>query len=99
MKHAATSWAPSWTREELASWENEGGAISCVPNAIRHPVATVGLTFASIMDPVSAPLRGADNGITDTNSLTILRVSLLLLVPALGSIAIFWGAAAVTGPR
>jgi hypothetical protein len=99
MKLAATSWARSWAREELASWENEGGAISSVPNAIRNPVATVGWPFASTMDPASAPLHGADNGITDTNSLTILRISLLLLLPALGSIAIFWGAAAVTGPQ
>jgi hypothetical protein len=43
--------------------------------------------------------RTADIGITDTSSLTILQISLFLLVPVLGSIAIFWGAAAVTGPQ
>jgi hypothetical protein len=36
MKLAATSWARSWAREELASWENEGGAISSVPNALHE---------------------------------------------------------------
>jgi nitrogen regulatory protein PII len=34
--------------------------------------------------------RGAEYGLADSNSLTILRVSLLLLVPALASIAVFW---------
>lgn len=99
MKLAATHLAQSWAREDLASWGNEGGAISSAPKATRNSVATFGWPPAGIMDAAPAAIRGADKGLTDTNSLTILRVSLLLLVPALGSIAIFWGAAAVADPQ
>lgn len=93
MKLAATHLALSWSRDDLASWENEGGAIKSAPS----PVSMVGWPPASIIDPAPVRIFGADRGITDTNSLTILRLSLLLLVPALASIAIFWGANATSG--
>lgn len=92
MKLAATHLALSWARDDLASWENEGGAINSAPRL----VSMVGWPPASIIDPAPVRIVGADKGITDTNSLTILRLSLLLLVPALGAIAIFWGAAAAS---
>jgi hypothetical protein len=90
MKSAATHFALSWALEDVASWENEGGAISSAGAAPKAPAVTVGWPRASIVDPAPAVLRGADNGLADSNSLTILRVSLLLLVPALASIAVFW---------
>lgn len=93
MKLAATHLALSWARDDLASWENEGGAINSAPKALASPVTMVGWPPARTIDPASAGLFGADKGITDTNSLPILRLSLLLLVSALGSIAIFPGAA------
>lgn len=87
MKLRATHLALRWSRDDLASWENEGGAINAAPNSFTM----VGWPPASIIDPAPAEQHDADRGITDTNSLTILRISLLLLVPALGSLAIFWG--------
>jgi hypothetical protein len=93
MKLAATHRALSWARDDLDSWENEGGAVNFAPS----PVSMVGWPPASIIDPAPVKIFGADKGITDTNSLTILRLSLLLLVPALAGIAIFWGATAMSG--
>ena len=88
MKLAATHLALSWARDDLAAWEKEGGAVNSAPRL----GSMVGWPPASIIDPAPVRIVGADRGITDTNSLTILRLSLLLLVPALASIAIFWGA-------
>lgn len=99
MKLPATNLALSWARKDLASWENEGGAINAVPKVIANPVAMVGWPPASIIDSAPSAPHGADKGIADTNSLTILKVSLLLLVLGLGSIAIFWGATAATGSK
>lgn len=99
MKFAASLLAQTWAREDVAAWENEGGAIKSAPKATRNPIATVGWPPASSVDPALAALRGANRGMTDTNSLTILRVSLLLLVPTLGSMAIFWGAVALNGAQ
>lgn len=63
------------------------------PKSLRGPIVMVGWPPASIIDPSSTSPRGGDDGIKDTNSLTILRISLLLLVPALGGLAVFWSAA------
>jgi hypothetical protein len=99
MKFAVTHLAQTWAREDVTVWENEGGAIRSAPEAIRNPVTSVGWPPASVIAPTLAALRGANKGMTDTNSLTILRISLLLLIPALGSMAIFWGAVAANGPQ
>lgn len=98
MKLPATHLAQTWAREDVASWENEGGAIRSAPKANRNPVTTLGWPPASILDPAPAELRGADRGITDTHSLAVLQLSLLLLVPVLAGIAIFWGAV-VSAPQ
>lgn len=96
MKFAVTHLAQTWAREDVTAWENEGGAIRSAP---RNPVTTVGWPPASVIEPPLAALRGANKGMTDANSLTILRISLLLLIPALGSMATFWGAVAANGPQ
>lgn len=99
MKFAVTHLAQTWARVDVTAWENEGGAIRSAPEAARNPVTSVGWPPASVVTPTLAALRGANKGMTDTNSLAILRISLLLLVPALGSMAIFWGAVAVIGAQ
>jgi hypothetical protein len=99
MKLAATHLAQTWAREDVASWENEGGAIKSAPKVDRIPIATVGWPPASIVDPTPTALRGADKGMTDTHSLAVLQVSLLLLVPVMAGIAMFWASVAVSAPR
>jgi hypothetical protein len=99
MKLATAHLAQTWVREDVTSWENEGGAIRSAPEATQNPVMTVGWPPSSVIESVPAARGGADKGMRDTNSLTILRLSLLLLVPALGSMAIFWGAFVLNGPQ
>lgn len=99
MKLAVARLAQTWAHEDVTAWENEGGAIWSTPEATGNPVTTVGWPPTSVINPAPAVPAGADRGITDTNSLTIMRISLLLLVPALGSMAIFWSAIALNGPQ
>lgn len=81
--------------ESLASWENEGGSTAPSLNSATLPaVATLG---AIVQGPAEMP-RGADIGITDSHTLTVMRSSLLVLVPALGVLAVFWGLAAGSSP-
>lgn len=99
MKLAPTHLAQTWAYQDVASWENEGGSTRSVPKTTQARVEPIGWPPASVVNPILAALRGANKGMTDTNSLTILRISLLLLIPALGSMAIFWGAVAANGPH
>jgi hypothetical protein len=46
-----------------------------------------------------APPRGADKATADTYALKVMRISLLLLVPAIGSGAIFWGLLVGSAPQ
>lgn len=74
--------------ESLARWENEGGARQ---NPVKARVeerwsATQPLIQGS---SIEADL-GGDRGLSDQNTLAILRISLMLLVPALALIVIFW---------
>ena len=68
--------------DNLASWENEGGATAPAPNVVQ-PVARPG--YAE-----DAPRRTRKGG-SDTHTLALTRVSLLLLIPAVGTLAVFWG--------
>lgn len=97
MRPVGTRLSRNGARAGLASWENEGGAISTAPTAAQDLVATLRWSPVSIIDAAPA-LHRVDQGKMDTNSLTILRISLLLIVPALGGIAIFWGAAVPGSP-
>ncbi len=75
---------------ELDSWENEGGGI---------PAPSARISKAAPWAPAStlaAPARagaGADAGIVDTHTLKILRMSLVLVVPLLAGLALFWTSA------
>ncbi len=81
--------------ETLASWENEGG--STAPP--QHSATLLGGTTQGAMDKGAEEMtRGADAGISDTHTLTVMRSSLLLLVPALGVLAVFWGFLAGSSP-
>jgi hypothetical protein len=76
----------------LASWENEGGAITPPkrkPETTEAPQHLV----ASVIELAPIAVHRADRGMGDTHSLKVLEVSLLLLVPVLAGIAIFWAAA------
>lgn len=99
MKRPAPHLALKWMRDDLGAWENEGGAVRTLSKVHPNAIAAHAWTPASVMDPAPAGLRGADKGITDAKSLAILQISLLLLVPALGGVALFWSAAAITGPQ
>jgi hypothetical protein len=84
--------------ENLASWENEGGAPA--PNVVR-PTAKPQCAAQSGMYQnlfEDAP-RGADKGVSDTHTLTVMRLALLLLIPAIGAMAIFWGLLAGSAPQ
>jgi hypothetical protein len=74
--------------KDLASWENEGGAI---PLSFVQPVteagqAAQGVRYQAFSEDVSP---GADKGASDM--LAIAQIYLLLLVPAIGASAIYWG--------
>jgi hypothetical protein len=78
--------------EGVAAWENEGGASAL--DAIVPPRTIA--TNASV-DPMHHPeprltLGGADIGITDTHTLAVMRISLLLLIPAFTVMIVFWAA-------
>jgi hypothetical protein len=78
--------------ENLASWENEGGATAPALNIVQ-PVARRGRAAQAAKNPnlsEDAP-RGVNDGASDTHTLAIMRISLLLLIPAIGSGAIYWG--------
>ena len=64
--------------DNLASWENEGGATAPAP---VQPVAR----------PADDAPRRTHWGGSDTRTLALMRVSLLLLIPAVGTLAVFWG--------
>lgn len=71
--------------ESLAGWENEGGFAQSATHTNRiGPLPTVEIS----------PLGDPDNGIADRHTLGMMQVSLLLLVPVLAAIAIFWRALA-----
>jgi hypothetical protein len=85
--------------DTLASWENEGG--STAP-PLQRPQGSATLPAVAIPGAIfQGPpeiLRGADTGISDTHTLTVMRSSLFLLVPALGVLAVFWGFVAGSSP-
>lgn len=69
--------------ESLAGWENEGGAGRSTPHTRRRLPSDPMVEFPPTGDP--------DTGIVDKHTLGMMQVSLLLLIPVLGAIAIFWG--------
>lgn len=75
---------------QLAEWENEGGASSSGSFGARVRNAP-----SSIIQPPDDAISGADEGQGDTHTLSVLRLSLLLVVPALGAFVIFWAASVV----
>jgi hypothetical protein len=94
MRLTAARFAEVWVRDAVASWENEGGAIRTGGPRPQRADAPAWPPASSVVESRSAEARGADRGIADTHALTMLRTSLLLLIPALGVIAIFWAASA-----
>ena len=69
MKLAATHLAQTWGREDLAAWENEGGATMSPPTANRQLPEAAQWPPASVLDQRADPApRGADKGITHTLS-------------------------------
>lgn len=78
--------------ESLSSWENEGGAIETAPHVVR-PDASPARAHQRDMDQVLSERAppASDKGIVDTRTLTIMRLSLLLFIPAIGALAVFWG--------
>ena len=66
--------------DNLASWENEGGATAPAPNVVQ-----------AVARPADDAPRRTDRGGSDTHTLALMRVSLLLLIPAVGTLAVFWG--------
>lgn len=75
---------------QLAEWENEGGASSSSSFDARVLKAP-----SSIIQAPDDAIPGADDGEADTHTLSVLRLSLLLVVPALGAFVIFWAASVV----
>jgi hypothetical protein len=75
----------------LASWENEGGSTAPALSVARQPFANPAVQGAKCRNIIGAVSSSADDAVLDTNTRPILRVSLLLLVPAMGAITIFWG--------
>jgi hypothetical protein len=73
---------------QLAEWENEGGAAFYGSALVRN--APIG-----IIEAPDDTVPGADKGQADTHTLSVLRLSLLLVVPALGAFVIFWAASVV----
>lgn len=72
---------------ELAEWENEGGASTSGSFGARVRNAP-----SSVIQPPDDVIPGADDGEADTHTLSVLRLSLLLVVPALGAFVVFWAA-------
>lgn len=84
-------------KEGLASWENEGGAQRAAASP-RPVIAVASWPPRSVLESARPdPPRGADKGIVDTHTLGILRVSLLLIVPALGVMAMWSSSLATAG--
>jgi hypothetical protein len=82
MTLAATHLARVCTREHLASWENEGGAITSASERRKEAIEAAQYFPASAID--LAPFAGArrrSGGAGDTYSLKVLEVSLSQLVP------------------
>lgn len=80
-------------RMDLDTWENEGGAnAQAAPDSGAKAASALQWTDSSILPMRPEPLFGADQGIGDRHTLTVLRVSLLLIVPVLAAVAVFWGA-------
>jgi hypothetical protein len=86
--------------ENLQSWENEGGATAPAPSFVqrvtRPGTAPQAAKYQSLSE--DAP-RGADTEASATHTLTVMRISLLLLIPAVGAGAIFWGLLVGSAPR
>lgn len=102
MKPAAAALAAAWAKDRVSSWENEGGSLAAPQRPVEHnPIEhNDGPSWlpSSVIDPPAAEKRGADRGVSDTHTLSILRVSLLLLVPVLGALAVFWASIATRAP-
>ncbi|MEQ1812695.1 MAG: hypothetical protein ABL889_22400 [Terricaulis sp.] len=69
----------------LAVWENEGGS-RAMPDPLAIP--TPAWPPASLVMSAIAEARGADQGISDTHTIAIMRGS---LIPVLAGIAMLWG--------
>jgi hypothetical protein len=101
MKAAAT-FVDVWTKDGVSLWENEGGSLASTERPSgQSPVGeNEGALWppASVIDPPASEGRRADRGVADTHTLSIMRVSLLLLVPVLGALAVFWASIATLAP-
>lgn len=86
MKGVASRHRDTANGDGLASWENEGGAIAVSLDAQMRSRA--GFWPASILDAPLIEGRNDDLGAADT--LSMLRTSLLLLLPTLGVMTVFW---------
>lgn len=99
---AAIPFVDVWTKDSVSLWENEGGSLASTERpAGQKPVEeNEGASWppASVIDPPAIEGRCADRGVADTHTRSIMRVSLLLLVPALGALAVFWASIATLAP-
>lgn len=86
MKRATTRLAEPLKIDRLSSWENEGGAIGSRRSRVQHDETPFVETF------------DAYGSMADTNTLTMLRASLLLVVPVLGIMVASWIAIAARTP-
>jgi hypothetical protein len=85
--------------KDLASWENEGGATAPAANLLQVARPAWAAGAAKYQDFFEDAPRGVDKGASATHMLTALRISLLLLVPAIGSGAVYWGHLVGGAPR
>lgn len=88
MKVMVSSFRDKANLDGLASWENEGGAIVVSVDSQRRSFA--GFWPASTLDDRVIGSRNDDFGISDTHTLSMLRMSLLLFLPTLGVLTMFW---------
>lgn len=86
--------------KNLAAWENEGGAgQSAQSESQRQPaIARRWMPLeAQSLSPKPQASGDPDTGIVDRHTLGMMQVSLLLLVPVLAALAIFWASMANVG--
>jgi len=88
MKTAAPRLCDKANLDSLAAWENEDGAIALSVDTQMRSFA--GFWPVSTLDGRVIGSRNDDVDIADTHTLTMLRTSLLLLLPSLGVVTVFW---------
>lgn len=76
-------------KDALASWENEGGAISSGVHATKLLGNQPGRPSVIARRPDGGG-GGFDRDMADKHTLAVLQISLLLVVPVLAAMAMFW---------